>query len=83
MVKRTDPFPQRRRAAAAVFLDGLVQFRPFKLLEESPALPSAGLGMIDNSGDAATEKEFGLSAKFGDYCGLGFPNVCKTRARKC
>jgi hypothetical protein len=25
----------------------------------------------------------GLSAKFGDYCGLGFPNVCKTRARKC
>ena len=26
---------------------------------------------------------FRLSAKFGDYCGLGFPNVCKTRARKC
>jgi hypothetical protein len=25
---------------------------------------------------------FWLSAKFGDYCGLGIPKACSTRARK-
>jgi len=36
-----------------------------------------------SSGVYVGVKNFRLSANFGDYCGLGLPNVCKTRARKC
>jgi hypothetical protein len=39
--------------------------------------------MIEHDIQEKIRKQFRLSAKFGDYCGLGFPNVCKTRARKC
>ena len=41
MLKRTDPFPQRRLAAATIFLDGLVQLRQFKVPEKATELSSA------------------------------------------
>ena len=30
----------------------------------------------------AGRSKYGLCAKFGDYCGLGIPKACSTRARK-
>ena len=43
MLKRTDPFPQRRLAAATIFLGGLVQLRQFKVPEKVTELPLAEL----------------------------------------
>ena len=55
MLKRTDPFPHRRLAAATIFLDGLVQLRQFNLPEKATESPVGRVA--DIVGDKAAERD--------------------------